>query len=138
MRLAKRTSNLFRPRDRTAAPGLDVSGLDSVLSVDPVARTADVQAMTTYEKLVDATLAHGLMPTVVPQLKTITIGGAVTGLGIESSSFRSGLPHESVREIEVLTGDGAGRGRRPRGPRTPTCSGRSPTPTAPSATRCGW
>ncbi len=106
VRLAKRTSNLFRPRDRSAAPGLDVSGLDSVLSVDPVARTADVQAMTTYRDLVDATLAHGLMPTVVPQLKTITIGGAVTGLGIESSSFRNGLPHESVRELEVLTGDG--------------------------------
>ena len=129
VRLAKRTSNLFRPRDRTAAPGLDVAGLDSVLSVDPVARTADVQAMTTYEQLVDATLAHGLMPAVVPQLKTITIGGAFTGLGIESSSFRNGLPHESVREIEVLTGDGAGRGRRPRG------SGRRPVPGLPQLLR---
>ncbi len=116
VRLAKRTSNLFRPRDRSAAPGLDVSGLDSVLSVDPVARTADVQAMTTYENLVDATLAHGLMPTVVPQLKTITIGGAVTGLGIESSSFRNGLPHESVRELEVLTGDGQVVVADPEGP----------------------
>ena len=106
VRLAKRTSNLFRPRSATATPGLDVSGLDRVLSVDPVARTADVQGMTTYERLVDATLAHGLMPTVVPQLKTITLGGAVTGLGIESSSFRGGLPHEAVREIEVLTGAG--------------------------------
>ncbi len=106
VRLAKRTSNLFRPRDKSSAPGLDVAAFDSVLAVDPVARTCDVQAMTTYEDLVDATLVHGLMPTVVPQLKTITIGGAVTGLGIESSSFRAGLPHESVREIEVLTGDG--------------------------------
>ena len=60
----------------------------------------------TYERLVDATLPHGLMPLVVPQLKTITLGGAVAGLGIESSSFRNGLPHESVREMEVLTGDG--------------------------------
>ena len=62
--------------------------------------------MTTYEHLVDATLAHGLMPLVVPQLKTITLGGAVTGLGIESTSFRHGLPHESVREMDVLTADG--------------------------------
>ena len=106
VRLAKRTSNLFRPRAATSTPGLDVSGLDEVLSVDPVARTADVQGMTTYERLVDATLAHGLMPTVVPQLRTITLGGAVTGLGIESSSFRGGLPHEAVRELEVLTGAG--------------------------------
>ena len=115
VRLAKRTSNLFRPRERTATPGLNVSGLDSVLSVDPVARTADVQAMTTYEHLVDATLAHGLMPSVVPQLKTITIGGAFSGLGIESSSFRLGLPHESVREVEVLTGAGDVVVARPEG-----------------------
>jgi FAD/FMN-containing dehydrogenase len=106
IRLSKRTSNLFRYRERSSGPGLDASGLDQVLSVDPVSRTADVQAMTTYERLVDATLAHGLMPLVVPQLKTITIGGAVTGLGIESSSFRNGLPHESVRELEILTGAG--------------------------------
>jgi FAD/FMN-containing dehydrogenase len=83
-----------------------VSAFDQVLEVDPVTRTADVQGMVTYERLVDATLAHGLMPFVVPQLKTITLGGAVAGLGIESSSFRNGLPHESVRELEVLTGDG--------------------------------
>ncbi|OQO89886.1 FAD-linked oxidase [Saccharomonospora piscinae] len=106
VRLAKRTSNLFRPRARTTAPGLDVSSLTHVLEVDPVSRTADVEGMVTYEQLVDATLPHGLMPLVVPQLKTITVGGAVTGLGIESSSFRSGMPHESVLELEVLTGDG--------------------------------
>ena len=46
------------------------------------------------------------MPLVVPELKTITLGGAVTGLGIESSSFRNGCPHESVVELDVLTGDG--------------------------------
>ncbi|MCP2255003.1 FAD/FMN-containing dehydrogenase [Prauserella aidingensis] len=105
VRLAKRTSNLFRPRARAGA-GLDVSAFDHVLSVDPVARTADVEGMVTYEQLVDATLPHGLMPLVVPQLKTITLGGAVTGLGIESSSFRAGMPHESVLEMDILTGDG--------------------------------
>src|SRR5690606_36320785 len=58
------------------------------------------------ERLVAATLPYGLMPYVVPQLKTITHGGAVTGLGIESTSFKDGLPHESVEEMEILTGDG--------------------------------
>jgi len=106
VRLAKRTSNLFRARAATTVPGLDVSAFDGVLNVDPVARTADVLGMTTYEHLVDATLAHGLMPLVVPQLKTITLGGAVTGLGIESSSFRNGFPHESVLQMDVLVGDG--------------------------------
>ena len=106
VRLEKKTSNLFRARRRVPVAGLDVRGFDGVLAIDPEARTAEVQGMTTYEHLVDATLDHGLMPLVVPQLKTITLGGAVTGLGIESSSFRSGLPHESVLEIEALVGDG--------------------------------
>ncbi|HEY2266987.1 MAG TPA: FAD-binding oxidoreductase [Streptosporangiaceae bacterium] len=109
VRLAKRTSNLFRFREASGGTGptlLDVSAFGHVLSVDPVTRTARVGAMTTYEDLCDATLPHQLMPLVVPQLKTITLGGAVTGLGIESTSLRSGMPHESVTEMEILTGDG--------------------------------
>lgn len=106
VRLAKPTSNLFRFRPPAEVPGLDVGRFNRVLAVDPVARTAEVQGMTTYEDLVAATLPHGLMPAVVPQLKTITLGGAVAGLGIESSSFRDGLPHETVREMDILTGDG--------------------------------
>jgi FAD/FMN-containing dehydrogenase len=106
IRLAKRTSNLFRFSDASRSDGLDVSAFGRVLRVDPKARTAVVGGMTTYEHLAGATLRHGLMPLVVPQLKTITLGGAVTGLGIESSSLRSGMPHESVTEMEILTGDG--------------------------------
>src|SRR2546430_8439199 len=77
VRLAKRTSNLFRFRDAKAdaTAELDVSAFGHVLSVDPVTRTARVGGMTTYEDLCDATLPHQLMPLVVPQLKTITLGG---------------------------------------------------------------
>jgi FAD/FMN-containing dehydrogenase len=113
VRLGKPSSNLFR--FGAPPPTLDASGLSGVIAVDPVARTADVAGMTTYEDLVDATLPHGLMPMVVPQLKTITLGGAVAGLGIESTSFRHGLPHESVREMEILTGAGEVVTARPDG-----------------------
>ena len=106
VRLAKRTSNLFRTRSATTAPGLDLSGLQGVVEVDAEARTARVGGLTTYEQLVDELLPHGFVPLVVPQLRTITIGGAVTGLGIEAASFRNGLPHESVREMRILTGTG--------------------------------
>ena len=106
VRLAKPTSNLFRDRAKLSTPGLDVSGLTNVISVDPDARTADVAGMCTYEDLVAATGRYGLSPLVVPQLKTITLGGAVAGLGIESASFRNGLPHESVLELDILTGTG--------------------------------
>ncbi len=115
VRIAKRTSNLFRARDRAPAGALDVTAFDGVIDIDAAARTADVGAMTTYETLVDATLAHGLVPLVVPELKTITLGGAVTGLGIESSSWRNGMPHESVLEMDVLTGDGQVVTARPEG-----------------------
>ena len=103
VRLAKRTSNLFRARS-SAVAGLDVSGLAGVIEVD--GDVAEVQGMCTYEHLVEVTLAQGRIPLVVPQLRTITLGGAVSGLGIESTSFRNGLPHESVLEMDVLTGSG--------------------------------
>jgi FAD/FMN-containing dehydrogenase len=106
VRLAKRTSNLFRSRRPLDVPGLDVSAFEGVLAVDPETRTADVLAMTTYEDLVAATLPHGLVPLCVPQLRTITLGGAVTGMGIEAASWRNGCPHESVLDLDVLTGDG--------------------------------
>jgi FAD/FMN-containing dehydrogenase len=106
VRLAKRTSNLFRTRAKADGSGLDTSGLTGVIAVDEEAQTADVAGMCTYEDLLAATLPYGLAPLVVPQLKTITLGGAVTGLGIESTSFRNGLPHESVLEFDILTGAG--------------------------------
>ncbi len=105
VRLDKRTSNLFRPREE-GGRRLNVDAFSGVLDVDAESGTADVLGMTTYEQLVGTTLEHGVMPLVVPQLKTITIGGAVAGLGIESTAFRNGLPHESVLEMEILTGAG--------------------------------
>ena len=66
----------------------------------------DAEGMISYEALVRACLARGVMPAVVPQLKTITLGGAVAGVGIESSSHRHGLVHDTMLELEVLLGDG--------------------------------
>jgi len=106
VRLEKSTSNLFRTREPGSARKLDVRKLDQVLAVDTENRRVEVEGMTTYEDLTDACLAQDCMPLVVPQLKSITIGGAVSGIGIESSSFRHGLPHESVHSMDVLLADG--------------------------------
>lgn len=103
--LGKSSSNLFRSRTGDAAR-LDVRRLDRVLAIDPARRTAEVEGMTPYDALVEACLRHGLLPAVVPELKSITVGGAISGIGIESSSFRHGLVHETADELEVLTGDG--------------------------------
>ena len=113
VRLAKKTSNLFRTRRDAAAERLDVRRLNRVIEIDPQRRIAEVEGMTTFEDFTDAALSKGLRPPVVPELKTITIGGAVSGLGIEASSFRYGLVHETVEEMELLCGDGSIRLCRP-------------------------
>jgi len=104
--LAKPTSNLFRDRARAPPPRINLRHFDDVIEVDPAAGCVAVEGMTPYVELVDATLARGVMPCVVPQLKSITVGGALAGIGIEASSFRQGLVHETVTAFDVLTGDG--------------------------------
>jgi FAD/FMN-containing dehydrogenase len=106
VRLRKRTSNLFRPRQDSRRALVDGTTLGHVIAIDRAARKAEVEGMTTYADLVDATLPQGLAPAVVPELKSITVGGATTGLGIESSSFRHGLVHETVDGFDVLAADG--------------------------------
>ena len=83
-----------------------MSAFRDVLAVDPAAGWVEAEGMVTYEALTAACLARGVMPAVVPQLKTITLGGAVAGVGIESSSHRQGLVHDTVLELDVLLGDG--------------------------------
>lgn len=104
--LRKKTTNLFRARRQEATAFLDVSLFTNVISINKHSKTAEVEGMATYETIVAETLRHGLMPAVVPQLKTITLGGAVTGVGIESSSWRYGFPHETVESMEILLGNG--------------------------------
>ena len=107
MGLAKATSNLFRSRAARAQPTVDLSGFNRVLAVDRAAGLVECEAMTTYADLVEATLAQGVMPCVVPQLKSITLGGATVGVGLESSSFRYGLVHRTVCAVDVLLADGS-------------------------------
>ena len=104
--LEKSTSNLFRQRTAEPRHRLDVRHFNRVIHVDEKERYAEVEGMTTYEDLVRETLSFQLMPAVVPQLKSITIGGAMAGIGIESSSFKYGFVHETILEIDVLLPDG--------------------------------
>jgi FAD/FMN-containing dehydrogenase len=102
--LAKETSNLFRDRGTAPRRRLDVRGFNQVLCVTE--NFVDAEGMIPYEDLTAACLARGVMPAVVPQLKTITLGGAVAGVGIEASSHRQGLVHDTMLELDVLLGDG--------------------------------
>lgn len=103
--IEKNTSNLFRIRQH-ADQKLDVKKFNRVISVDTKNKLAEIEGMTPYDEIVRETLKYNLLPTVVPELKSITIGGAISGAGVESSSFRYGLVHETIRELEILLGNG--------------------------------
>jgi FAD/FMN-containing dehydrogenase len=85
---------------------IDIGDLDEILSIDPEQRVCVAEPGVTFVDLVAATLRHGLVPLVVPELKTITIGGAVSGCSLESTSFRHGGFHDGCLEYEVLTARG--------------------------------
>lgn len=104
--LARSTSNLFRDRREPAKRRIDLRPFCNVLAVDAEQGWVDVEGTTTYEDLVRATLPRAVMPAVVPQLKTITVGGAAAGVGIEATSFSAGLVHHTLIELEVLLPSG--------------------------------
>ncbi|HSV08301.1 MAG TPA: FAD-binding oxidoreductase [Candidatus Binatus sp.] len=85
---------------------IDVSTLRHVLEVDVERRLCVAEPGVTFRAVVDATLRHGLVPAVVPELEGITLGGAVAGCSVESSSFRYGGFHDSCLDYEVVTGTG--------------------------------
>ncbi|MBI3071432.1 MAG: FAD-binding oxidoreductase [Deltaproteobacteria bacterium] len=95
------------PHDpRHSAPKVSIRDLNSILAIDPAARTCVAEPGVTFVDLVRETLKHGLVPMLVPELKTITIGGAVSGCSVESLSYRHGGFHDSALEYEVVTGTG--------------------------------
>jgi FAD/FMN-containing dehydrogenase len=85
---------------------IDVSDLTTIIDVDPVKRVCVAESGVMFCDLVEATLRYGLVPIVVPELKTITIGGAVSGCSIESMSYRYGGFHDTCLEYEVVTARG--------------------------------
>lgn len=85
---------------------IDLSAFDEIIEVDPERRLCIAEPGVPFCKVVDATLPYGLVPIVVPELKTITIGGAVAGCSIESMSYRYGGFHDTCLEYEILTAKG--------------------------------
>lgn len=106
IRLKKKTSNLFRHRQKKSANWLDLNQFNRVISIDPVTLVAEVEGLTTYEDFVTESLKFNCLPAIVPELKSITVGGAIAGLGAESSSFKYGWVHETATELEILLATG--------------------------------
>jgi len=85
---------------------IDLSDLNEVLHIDKEKQICTAEPGITFVDLVTATMEHGLVPIIVPELKTITIGGAVAGCSIESMSYKYGGFHDTCLEYEIITAKG--------------------------------
>jgi hypothetical protein len=85
---------------------VDLLDFDEVIEIDPERRICIAEPGVPFCKIVDLTLPLGFVPIVVPELKTITIGGAVAGCSIESMSYIHGGFHDTCIEYEIITAKG--------------------------------
>lgn len=77
------------------------------VTIDVERQLAYAEAGVTMEQLVAATRLYGLIPKVVPEFRGITVGGAINGAAIESSSHRYGQFNDICRAYRVALGDRA-------------------------------
>lgn len=99
-------TNSTRPFTHKRDAVVDISDFTEVLEIDTVSQTAWVEPNVPMKALVEATLAHGLLPPVVMELRSITVGGGIQGGAGESSSFRYGPFHDNCLAFEVMLGNG--------------------------------
>src|SRR3989344_5285283 len=96
-----------KPQDkRYSDEKIYISDLNEIILIDREKQICIAEPGVTFVDLVDATLKYSLVPIVVPELKTITIGGAVAGCSIESMSYKYGGFHDSCLEYEFITAQG--------------------------------
>jgi hypothetical protein len=91
---------------RHADQKIDIRDLNEILHIDPKKRICIAESGVTFINLVTATMKYGLVPIIVPEFKTITIGGAVAGGSIESMSYKVGGFHDTCLEYEIITANG--------------------------------
>jgi len=96
-----------KPSDkRHSDEKIDLSDLNEILYINTEKRICIAEPGVTFIDLVTATMKYGLVPIIVPELKTITIGGAVAGCSIESMSYQYGGFHDTCLEYEIVTAKG--------------------------------
>lgn len=103
----KTTSNTMRNLNyRSIRKELGVDCLDEIVDVDLENHTILVEPGCPMDKLTTTLTKFNLMVPVVPEFKGITVGGAINGTAIESSSFFYGQFNDICIELEVILGNG--------------------------------
>eukprot|EP00281_Chroomonas_sp_CCMP1168_P014834 CAMPEP_0206218820 /NCGR_PEP_ID=MMETSP0047_2-20121206/3997_1 /ASSEMBLY_ACC=CAM_ASM_000192 /TAXON_ID=195065 /ORGANISM="Chroomonas mesostigmatica_cf, Strain CCMP1168" /LENGTH=561 /DNA_ID=CAMNT_0053641337 /DNA_START=205 /DNA_END=1886 /DNA_ORIENTATION=- len=101
------TSNRVHDQSyKQGAMKLDMSKLTHIIHVDKEKLIVRAEPLCTMQQLVDATLPHGLLPKVVPEFKHITVGGAIMGAALESTSHAHGQFLDCCASVTLLLPDG--------------------------------
>lgn len=85
---------------------ISIRGMNEILEIDTQKQICVAEPGVTFFDLVQKTLPLGFIPYLVPELKTITLGGAVSGCSVESMSYKYGGFHDSCIAYEIVTSAG--------------------------------
>lgn len=103
---SERASHIMRSKGyKSKGPKLSLSKLNRIVDIGEESLLAE--PYVTMQELVQATLPLGKIPPVVAEFKKITVGGAIMGSSLESSSHRYGQFNDPCLEYELLLGDGS-------------------------------
>lgn len=102
----KTISNTTRNTSESIRKTIGIDRLNSVLEINAEEKTALVEPSLPMDALADACSKMGFIIPVMPEFKGITVGGAINGAGIESSSYEFGQFNDSCISYEVLLGNG--------------------------------
>ncbi|MCF7872467.1 FAD-binding protein [Candidatus Woesearchaeota archaeon] len=95
-------SHSTREKSRHTYNKIDISHLNNIILINKKKLIAEVEPSVTMKQLLDECLKFGLMPKVVMEFSDITVGGAIEGAALESSSFKFGQFNDSCTEYEVI------------------------------------
>lgn len=83
-----------------------VDNMQDIVDIDKASLMVTVEPGVTIGHLNRVLVEQGLTLPVVPELDVLTVGGLLMGGGIESTSHKWGLFHQTCTEYEVVTADG--------------------------------
>lgn len=105
--LDKHVSNVIRSMDyKKNGLTLDIKKLNRAISLDREKQTILVEPRVSMEQLFHITNKVGCVAPVIPEFKGITVGGAIMGAAIESSSHIYGQFNDTCIGYEILLGNG--------------------------------
>jgi Delta24-sterol reductase len=79
----------------------------NIVKLDTKNMNITVEPRINMDELLSFLIPKGYSIPVVPELAHLTVGGLISGAGIESSSYKYGYFHDTCLEYEIILGDGS-------------------------------